>query len=100
MPSKAGYLGVEGIDEQILINALKKAGATFINQKPQVSTEKITSLTLFADGLIGKPCSKIKRQKLLFSLNLPPNISTKNLIQFLNTANNFKLYKAALQNIN
>lgn len=100
MPSKTGYLGVEGIDEQILINALKKAGATFLDQKPQVSTENITSLTLFADGLIGKPCSKIKRQKLLFSLNLPPNISTKNLIQFLNTANNFKLYKAALQNIN
>ena len=100
MPSKAGYLGVEGVDEQILINALKKAGATFVDQKPQINTEKITNLTLFADGLIGKPCSKIKRQQLLFSLNLPPNISTKNLIRFLNTANNFEFYKTALQNIN
>lgn len=77
---KEGLLGVEGIDNQIIIDALIKAGC---NEEPP--KEKITNTDLFNLGYSGKPDSKEKRTKLLKHLNLPVKLSTNALLDALNT---------------
>ncbi len=86
-PSMEGTLGVEGVDKDVIIEAFKKAGAFFDNEK---STEKnksdcrITKLDLYNLGLTGMKDSKSKRQKLLKAMNLPGHISTSSMLELLN----------------
>ena len=76
-PSKEGYLGVEGIDADILRDLLSPF------EKKDISSDtkrKITSLDLFEDGFTGTENSSEKRNWLKKRLNLPLNISTSALI--------------------
>ena len=77
---KEGLLGVEGIDNQIIIDALIRAGCN-----EEAPKEKITNTDLFNLGYSGKPDSKEKRTKLLKHLNLPVKLSTSALLDALNT---------------
>lgn len=81
-PSAAGYLGVEGLDEQTIITALKNAGVDTAAPK---RSEKITSADLFLLGLSGKSESRLKREQLQQRLNLPIGMSTNQLLTALNS---------------
>lgn len=76
---KEGLLGVEGIDNQIIIDALVRAGCN-----EEVPKEKITNVDLFNLGYSGKPDSKEKRIKLLKHLNLPEKLSNNAMLDALN----------------
>lgn len=83
--SKEGKLGVEGMRPEVLLEALRRAGATFEGDAPQAARtgEEITRADLLDRGLIG-PGSAEKRAALLKTLRLPEHLSTAALVQTLN----------------
>lgn len=82
--SKEGKLGVEGIPEEIIIDAFRKAGVT-CEQTESEDRRLITNIDLYECGLMGRENSKEKREILLRSLALPERMSTSSLIRILNT---------------
>ena len=84
-PGKEGLLGVEGMTPEILLNALRNAGAEFADgSTPPPAREPITKQDLFALGLSGGPESAKKRAALLKALSLPAHMSANALLQALN----------------
>ena len=79
-PSKEGKLGVEGISNEVLADALKRCGA--LNGKN--AEDLITMGDLYELGLAGAKNSLSKRQSLLKALDLPVHVSTKALLEILN----------------
>ncbi len=82
-PGKEGKLGVEGMTPEIILNALRRAGATFEGViSPRDGT--ITKQDLMELGLSGSPGSSEKRLLLLKALSLPEHMSTNAMLQALN----------------
>ena len=85
VPGKEGLLGVEGMTPEILLQALRDAGAEFEDGNvPPPAKEPITKQDLFALGLSGGPESAKKRDALLKALRLPAHMSANALLQALN----------------
>lgn len=80
-PGRAGLLGVEGMDPETLIDALRRAGATF--QEGAAARQGLTKQDLMALGLSGGPNSAEKRRALAQKLGLPGNLSSNALLQAL-----------------
>ena len=91
-PSKEGKLGVEGISAEILKEAFKKAGIG-VSQSETNERKKITLNDFFDDGLTGDTQSKRKRTDLLKKLDLPERMSTKAMLDILNTFITYDEYK-------
>ena len=84
-PGKEGLLGVEGMTPEILLKALRDAGADFEDgSAPPAKAELITKQDLFTLGLSGGPESAKKRAALLKALSLPAHMSANALLQALN----------------
>lgn len=84
-PGKEGKLGVEGMRPEVLINALRRAGATMSEEgEESAPTECITKADMFARGLTGGTGSREKRRELLKKLDLPEKLSADALLQVLN----------------
>lgn len=81
-PSKEGKLGVEGMSPEIIIEALRRAGATF-EQSGETSARPITKPELYSLGLTGRPDSAQRRRKVLKSLGLPERLSTNAFMEVL-----------------
>lgn len=81
---KEGILGVEGMERQVICDALKRAGVSFDgNEKKTVPDEPITAADLLSLGLIGEG-SRARRAALFDSEGLPCHLSTKALLEVLN----------------
>ena len=89
-PSKSGYLGVEAMNEAVILEALKKSGVTETNIK---SGRKITKADLFAFGLSGTDNSTLARISLLKFLSLPENLSSNAFLDILNTYFSYDEFK-------
>lgn len=83
-PSKEGKLGVEGMRPQVLLEALRRAGASFEDESIAPPREPITKADLYAAGLSGGPGSREKRQALLRELDLPERLTADGLLEVLN----------------
>ena len=84
-PGKEGKLGVEGMSPQVLLEALRRCGATFLNEGDSAQRgEPITKADLFALGLSGGPDSAAKRQALLKKLDLPEQLTANGMLEALN----------------
>ncbi len=83
-PGKEGKLGVEGMPPNVILECLRRAGATFDNEASTENTEQITKADLFDMGLSGGSDSKAKRLVLLKRLELPEHMSTNAMLQALN----------------
>ncbi len=81
---KEGKLGVEGMSEEILLEAFRKAGV-LCQKNDSPSRRLITNIDLYEAGLSGQRDSKAKRSALLKSLALPERMSTSSLVKILNT---------------
>ena len=81
---KEGKLGVEGMREEVLLDAFDKAGV-LCGKSEATERRLITNVDLYEWGFSGKSDSKTKRQKLLRSLALPERMSTSNLVKILNS---------------
>ena len=83
-PGKEGKLGVEGMRPEVIIDCLRRAGATVEGEAACKETREITKMDLFDTGLYGSPDSKEKRLKLLKLLDMPEHMSTNAMLQALN----------------
>lgn len=80
---KEGKLGVEGFSPDVLLDALRRAGAT-IEGEDTVQNQGITKQDLMARGLSGGANAAQKRKLLLKRLDLPERMSTNAMLQALN----------------
>ena len=80
---KEGKLGVEGMTPEILLQALRRGGATFAREAAPSAAVPITKADLLDRGLIG-PGSTQKRQQLLKNLELPEHLTPNALLETLN----------------
>ena len=78
-PSKEGFLGVEGIDDNVIIEAVMSQ-----TQQVEKSDDKITKTDFYELGLTGGADSAQKRAKLCKKLGLPVKISANQLVSALN----------------
>lgn len=81
---KEGILGVEGISENVIIDAIKKSGAEVLGETAQKKMkEPVTKADFYKLGISGGENSKNLRRKLLFELNLPTKMSVNMLISVI-----------------
>lgn len=81
-PSKQGLLGVEGISDDVLLEAFKKAGV--LAEKRETPKDPITKADLMDLGLTGAESSAKKRAELQKKLGLPERLSANMLLEILN----------------
>lgn len=95
--SAEGKLGVEGVSPELILDALRRCGATIDESEPELDPkrDRITKADLFALGLTGKENSAEKRLALKRRLDLPERLSTDSLLQVLNVL----ITKDELQNL-
>ncbi len=95
-PSKEGKLGVEGISEKILSEAIFRSGASCELNEGVVNIKgEITKADLFEYGLTGCENASSNRDKLKKRLMLPQNMTSNSLLSVLN----FIMTKQELENI-
>lgn len=82
-PGKEGKLGVEGMTPQIILDALRRAGATIEGENAH-SSRNITKQDLMALGLSGGSNSSMLRLALLKKLDMPEHMSANAMLQALN----------------
>ena len=100
-PSKEGKLGVEGIDPEILLESIRRSGASAIEEAGSSEEKsKITKLDLYEDGFSGGADSSKKRQVLLRELGLPERLTAKALVPVLNSLVNYEEYQKVVKKIN
>ena len=83
-PGKEGKLGVEGMRPEVILDALRKAGATIEGETEKRTMQEITKADLVVLGLSGMPGSEENRKRLVKKLDLPERISPNGLLQALN----------------
>ena len=76
-------MGVEGMTREIILEALRKAGATFEGEEA-ASAHQITKQDLMELGLSGGADASAKRLALLKKLDLPQHMSANAMLQALN----------------
>lgn len=91
-PGKEGLLGVEGVDDAIVLQALKDAlgpeADAAAASKP--AGRAITYTDLYNWKLSGTPGSAERKYALLNALGLPPRLSKKELVEALNRLYSFE----------
>ena len=80
---KEGKLGVEGMKPEIILEALRRAGAT-IEGEDVPAPQAITKQDLMELGLSGGADASVKRLALLKKLGLPEHMSANAMLQALN----------------
>lgn len=81
---KEGKLGVEGMEKEVLLAVLHRAGATFEDDTAKdAKGDRLTKADMLELGLIG-PNSMEKRRALLKELYLPEHMSANALLEALN----------------
>ena len=85
-PGKEGKLGVEGMKPDVILEALRRAGVTFLDEEtaPQAEKTPITKADLMEWGLAGGEGSSQRRQALLRRLDLPEHLTANGMLEALN----------------
>lgn len=83
-PGKEGKLGVEGMSPEVLLAALKNAGATIEGESTARGNDQITKQNFVEFGLSGGLNASERRKRLQNRLHLPEHMSANALLQALN----------------
>ena len=84
-PGKEGKLGVEGMRPEVLLEVLRRAGATFEDApEAELARVPITKQDLYLLHLTGWPDSAARRAQFKQTLGLPEHLSTNGLLDALN----------------
>ena len=97
-PGKEGKLGGEGMTREVILESLRRAGAT-IEGEAVAGSQQITKQDLMELGLSGGPDASANRLKLLKKLNLPERMSPNAMLQALNLLYNLEELQEILQNL-
>lgn len=100
-PGKEGKLGVEGMKPQVLEEALRRAGATILEEEPgdRACSRPITKADFFRDGLTGVPASGQRRERLKQQLGLPQRLTANGLLEVLNRIYDYETYEKIIQSL-
>ncbi len=96
-PSKEGKLGVEGMPESVIMQALEKAGV--LCETTEEPLRPITKQDFYELGLTGGPDSSEKRRDLLKYYGLPSRLSANSLIKVLNLITTYGRFRQDLETI-
>lgn len=98
-PGKEGLLGVEGIRDELILQALQTALASVPDTPESVpeNPRPITYTDLYEWGISGTANSAERRRALLSRLGLPPRLSKKELLSVLNTLYTYESLDAELR---
>ena len=88
-PGKEGKLGVEGMTKEVILESLRRAGAT-IEGEETAPVRQITKQDLMELKLSGTADASERRLKLLKHLNLPERMSPNAMLQALNLLYNLE----------
>lgn len=96
---KEGLLGVEGISDDILLDALKKSGCEIDGSSEKSKQGRaITKADLYKLGLSGGKGSAEKRRTLAKTLGIPMKISANMLLDMLNRLVSYEELGELVQN--
>ncbi|MCD8383619.1 MAG: DUF4093 domain-containing protein [Clostridiales bacterium] len=97
-PGKEGKLGVEGMRPEVLEAALRRAGATILDEDEAapLPRREITKADFFRDGLTGRPDSAARRERLKARLELPQRLTTNGLLEVLNVLYSYEDYEQVI----
>ena len=93
--SRAGLLGVEGIDKETILRLL----SPFIGDEARSSDKKITPTDLFVDGISGGENSSRRREELCRICEFPHDLTSKALLEMLNLFYTFDEYKGIIEKL-
>ena len=96
--SKAGLLGVEGIDRESLLRLL----APFIGEGAALPSDerKITAADLYEAGLSGGEGAALRREALCRLCELPHDLTAKALLEMLNLFYSYEQFLSLVEKIN
>jgi ribonuclease M5 len=97
-PSAEGFLGVEGTDDEIILEALSRAG--IVGDTVDKKGREITKTDLFNLGVSGRENSAEKRASLLKFLKLPENLPANSMLEVLNSLYGFEDFMKEVQEWN
>ncbi len=102
--SAEGYLGVEGMDADVIRNLLLPFADACVNactQNPEAvfKGREITKADFYEDGLTGKDNSADMRDRLCVLFGLPAKMTSSALLQALRVLCTFEEYKSAVREI-
>ncbi len=96
-PSKEGKLGVEGMPPEVLLESLRRAGATLEGEKDEAASPPgLTKADFYELGLSGGPGSGEKRKALAKRLGFPERMSADALLDAVNTMLRYGLLELPL----
>ena len=95
-PSKEGLLGVEGVEDTVLIEALQRFTAPSLSED---TSQKISAYDLYVFGLSGGKDSARRRRDFLISLGLPARMNSHALVEVLNHLMTYDEFVKAVHNL-
>ena len=98
-PGKEGKLGVEGMKRDVILESLRRGGATFLDSEATESKQEITKADLLELGIYG-PGSNDRRIALIKKLGFPERISNNAFLQAINLLYSLEDLKQALEQDN
>ena len=101
-PGKEGKLGVEGMKLDVIVESLRRAGATFLGEDTPTAGS-ITKQDFVEFGLSGGKNSAFIREKLAEKFGFPRNMSANALLQAVNllcTVDQLRTFVEALEQEN
>lgn len=99
-PGKEGKLGVEGMDPEIILQALRRAGATFDDHLQAEFSGQISKADLVELGLSGSKNSSRLRARLLQYLEFPERMSANAMLQALNVLYDLESLREIIDKLN
>lgn len=93
-PSKEGLLGVEGMEETVLLEALRRAGC--VAGDASGNKMELSQSDLYADGLLGGSGSAEYRRRFCAAIGLPQRLSGKDFLAGVNRLLTPKEYREIL----
>lgn len=96
-PSAEGKLGVEGVPDEVILQAFDQAG---LLGRPCARPQRpITKLDLYEDGLSGGEGSAEKRRALCAALHLPQRLGVNALVDVLNSIGDYEMYQDVVKSL-
>ena len=92
--SKQGFLGVEGMSGEVILEALEKSG---VFSEKKAESPKITKTDMFVFGFSGGNDSGKKRKEFLKFCGLPQDLSPNAMLDIINTIYSYEDFLKAVK---
>lgn len=83
-PSAQGLLGVEGMTDEIIVNAVLSSGAQVIGENSEIKNGGMTKADFYNYGLTGGEQSSLMRERVLKHLGFPQYMTVNAMLSAVN----------------